>query len=52
VDRYGITWQIVPTLLGKLMADPDKEKVKRVSQAMMKMIKFDIAGLQRAAAQK
>ena len=52
VDRYGITWQIVPALLGQLMADPDKEKVKRVTQAMMKMIKFDIAGLQRAADQK
>jgi predicted 3-demethylubiquinone-9 3-methyltransferase (glyoxalase superfamily) len=49
VDRYGITWQIVPTLLGKLMTDPDKGKVKRVTQAMMKMIKLDIAGLKRAA---
>lgn len=52
VDRYGITWQIVPTLLGKLMTDSDKGKVKRVTQAMMKMIKFDIAGLKRAADQK
>ena len=52
VDRYGITWQIVPTLLGKLMTDPDKGKVKRVTQAMMKMIKLDIAGLKRAADQK
>jgi predicted 3-demethylubiquinone-9 3-methyltransferase (glyoxalase superfamily) len=49
VDRYGITWQVVPTLLGKLMTDPDKGKVKRVTQAMMKMIKLDIAGLKRAA---
>jgi predicted 3-demethylubiquinone-9 3-methyltransferase (glyoxalase superfamily) len=52
VDRYGITWQVVPTLLGKLMTDPDKGKVKRVTQAMMKMIKLDIAGLKRAADQK
>jgi predicted 3-demethylubiquinone-9 3-methyltransferase (glyoxalase superfamily) len=52
VDRYGITWQIVPALLPKLMTDPDKGKVKRVTQAMMKMIKLDIAGLQRAADQK
>ena len=52
VDRYGITWQIVPTLLGKLMMDPDEGKVKRVTQAMMKMIKFDIAELKRAADQK
>jgi predicted 3-demethylubiquinone-9 3-methyltransferase (glyoxalase superfamily) len=49
VDRYGVTWQIVPTLLSKLMEGPDKEKVKRVTQAMMQMVKFDIAGLQRAA---
>jgi predicted 3-demethylubiquinone-9 3-methyltransferase (glyoxalase superfamily) len=52
VDRYGITWQIVPTLLGKLMTDPDKGKVKRVTQAMMKMVKLDIAGLKRAADQE
>ena len=52
VDRYGITWQIVPSLLGQLMMDPDKEKVKRVTEAMMGMIKFDIAGLRQAAEQK
>jgi predicted 3-demethylubiquinone-9 3-methyltransferase (glyoxalase superfamily) len=52
VDRYGITWQIVPRLLGTLMTDPDKGKVKRVTQTMMKMIKFDIAGLKKAADQK
>jgi len=49
VDRYGITWQIVPAALTRLMADTDRQKVKRVTDAMMKMVKFDIAGLERAA---
>ncbi|HET8624435.1 MAG TPA: VOC family protein [Gemmatimonadales bacterium] len=48
-DRYGLFWQIVPTVLGELMADPDREKAKRVSEAMLKMVKFDIAELERAA---
>ena len=47
-DRYGVSWQITPTLLGKLMADPDKEKSKRASDAMMKMVKIDIAALEAA----
>ena len=47
-DRYGVSWQITPTLLGKLMADPDKEKSKRASDAMMKMVKIDIAALKAA----
>jgi predicted 3-demethylubiquinone-9 3-methyltransferase (glyoxalase superfamily) len=47
-DRYGLCWQIVPTILGKLMADPDRVKAKRVADAMMKMVKFDIATLQAA----
>ena len=47
-DRYGVSWQITPTLLGKLMADPDKEKSKRASDAMMKMVKIDIATLKAA----
>ena len=47
-DRYGVSWQITPTLLNKLMADPDKEKAKRASDAMMKMVKIDIAALQAA----
>jgi len=49
-DKYGVTWQVVPTILGKLMTDPDKEKVQRVTQAFMKMVKFDIAALEAAAA--
>jgi predicted 3-demethylubiquinone-9 3-methyltransferase (glyoxalase superfamily) len=48
-DRFGLSWQIVPTLLFKLMADPDKAKSKRASDAMMKMVKIDIATLKAAA---
>jgi len=47
-DRYGVSWQIVPTVFRKMMADPDREKVKRVSDAMLKMVKLDIAKLQAA----
>jgi predicted 3-demethylubiquinone-9 3-methyltransferase (glyoxalase superfamily) len=48
-DRWGLSWQIVPKRLGELMSDPDREKVKRVSEAMLKMVKLDIAGLEAAA---
>ena len=48
-DRYGVSWQIVPTLMFDLLADPDKEKSKRATDAMMKMKKFDIAALKAAA---
>ena len=48
-DRYGLSWQIVPTALGKLMADPDTAKAKRVGDAMLKMVKLDIAKLEAAA---
>jgi predicted 3-demethylubiquinone-9 3-methyltransferase (glyoxalase superfamily) len=47
-DKYGLSWQIVPSILGKLMGDQDPEKSKRVMQAMLKMDKLDIAGLQGA----
>ena len=47
-DRYGLAWQIVPTALGKMMQDPDKARAKRVAEAMLKMVKLDIAGLQNA----
>lgn len=47
-DRYGISWQIVPSILGQLMSDPDPKKAGRVTQAMLKMIKLDIAELKRA----
>jgi predicted 3-demethylubiquinone-9 3-methyltransferase (glyoxalase superfamily) len=49
-DRYGLSWQIVPNQLATLMADPDQEKAKRVGEAMLRSIKFDIAELERAAA--
>jgi predicted 3-demethylubiquinone-9 3-methyltransferase (glyoxalase superfamily) len=47
-DRYGLSWQIVPTILGKLMSDPDRKKADRVMQAMLKMDKLDIKGLEEA----
>jgi predicted 3-demethylubiquinone-9 3-methyltransferase (glyoxalase superfamily) len=47
-DRYGVSWQIVPTVLAKMLRDPDPAKARRVMQAMMKMIKLDIAGLMAA----
>lgn len=46
-DKYGISWQIVPKQLGTLMADPDPVKAKRVMQAMLQMVKLDIAELER-----
>lgn len=48
-DKFGLSWQIVPTILGQLMQDPDPEKVQRVTQAMLKMKKLDIEGLKAAA---
>jgi len=48
-DRWGLSWQIVPKRFGELMGDPDQAKVKRVMEAMLKMTKFDIAGLEAAA---
>ena len=48
-DKYGLSWQIVPKQLIELMSGPDRERGKRVMQAMMEMVKIDIAGLQRAA---
>ena len=49
-DRYGVSWQFVPTALSELLGDPDREKSQRVMQAMMKMKKIEIADLERAAA--
>lgn len=49
-DRWGLSWQIAPTRLGELMSDPDPEKVRRVTAAMLKMVKLDIAPLEAAAA--
>lgn len=47
-DKYGLSWQIVPTALGKLMSDPDREKAARVTKAMLQMNKLDISALQKA----
>ena len=49
-DRFGVSWQIVPTIFGDMMADPDRVRAKRVTDAMMKMVKFDIAALKKAYA--
>jgi predicted 3-demethylubiquinone-9 3-methyltransferase (glyoxalase superfamily) len=49
-DRFGVSWQIVPTVLGEMMADPDRGKAKRAADAMLKMVKLDIAKLKAAYA--
>jgi predicted 3-demethylubiquinone-9 3-methyltransferase (glyoxalase superfamily) len=49
-DKYGVSWQIVPTALSRLLADPDREKSQRVMEAMLSMKKIEIDGLERAAA--
>ena len=49
-DRFGLSWQIVPARLMQLMHDPDAAKATRVTQAMMKMTKIDVATLEKAAA--
>ncbi len=50
-DKFGVSWQIVPTRLPELLADPDPEKAQRVMQAMMQMKKIEIDELEQAAAQ-
>jgi predicted 3-demethylubiquinone-9 3-methyltransferase (glyoxalase superfamily) len=47
-DRYGLSWQIVPKILGEMMKDPDRASAKRVAEAMLQMVKLDITGLQKA----
>jgi predicted 3-demethylubiquinone-9 3-methyltransferase (glyoxalase superfamily) len=49
-DKYGLSWQIVPTELSAMMADGDRERAKRVGDAMLKMVKLDIAALRAAFA--
>ena len=51
-DKFGLSWQIIPTALGELMGDPDPEKSRRVVEAMFKMKKIDVATLQQAHDQK
>ncbi|WP_127520220.1 VOC family protein [Mesorhizobium sp. Z1-4] len=48
-DKYGFAWQIVPEALRRLTQDPDREVAKRVTEAMMKMVKLDVAELEAAA---
>ncbi|HXP46510.1 MAG TPA: VOC family protein [Terriglobales bacterium] len=47
-DKYGVTWQIIPTILGKLMGDPDRKKAGQVMKAMLQMDKIDIKRLEEA----
>jgi len=47
-DRFGLSWQIVPTVLAEMMVDPDRTKAKRACDAMLKMVKLDIAALKAA----
>ena len=49
-DRYGVSWQIVPTVLPELLGGPDRAGAQRAMQAMMQMVKLDIAGLRKAYA--
>jgi predicted 3-demethylubiquinone-9 3-methyltransferase (glyoxalase superfamily) len=51
-DKYGLSWQIVPTALEKMLRDKDARKVARVTEAFLKMKKFDIKTLQRAYEEK
>lgn len=50
-DRYGVSWQIVPSVLPELISDPDPEKSRKAFEAMLQMTKLDIAALQRAHAE-
>jgi predicted 3-demethylubiquinone-9 3-methyltransferase (glyoxalase superfamily) len=48
VDRYGVSWQVTPVVLFKMLTDPDREKSGRAMKQMMEMVKLDIAPLQKA----
>jgi len=50
-DKFGVSWQIIPSILGKLLYDKDPEKSARVRNAMLQMTKIDIEGLKRAHSQ-
>ena len=48
-DRYGVSWQVTPRVLSRLVGDPDPERAERARQAMFRMRKLDIAALEAAA---
>ena len=48
-DKFGLSWQIVPTRLGQLLSDPDPDRSRRAMEAMLKMSKLDVAALETAA---
>lgn len=48
IDRFGVRWQIVPAVLGTMMTDPDPARAKRASDAMLTMVKLDVAALEQA----
>jgi predicted 3-demethylubiquinone-9 3-methyltransferase (glyoxalase superfamily) len=48
IDAFGLSWQVIPSLLGKLLSDPDPEKAGRAQAAMMQMMRLDMQGLQDA----
>jgi predicted 3-demethylubiquinone-9 3-methyltransferase (glyoxalase superfamily) len=50
-DKFGVSWQIIPSVLGELLADKDPAKSRRVMRALLKMTKLDIDALRQAAAQ-
>jgi predicted 3-demethylubiquinone-9 3-methyltransferase (glyoxalase superfamily) len=47
-DKYGLSWQITPTAMGRMLASGDREKIARVTRAFLQMKKFDLAALERA----
>ena len=49
IDRFGVRWQIVPTILDEMLRDRDPARSKRVTDAMLKMVKLDVAALEKAA---
>ena len=51
-DKYGLSWQIVPTILSEMLNDPDPKKADRVMKAMLQMKKIDIKGLKQAYEQQ
>ncbi|MEO6919407.1 MAG: VOC family protein [Collimonas sp.] len=47
-DKFGLSWQVIPTALGEMLQDTDKQRAQRVMQAMLKMVKIDVKVLQQA----